>query len=111
MADKDISNVGGIGPRERKMYEQEYRKSADLFQRALDQYKKSNNMYQQGEFKDVMKKAMHIMNEAARALLRKELQTETDRVSKDFATFEKFPKDPDTQTKLSNDIDQAKRSV
>lgn len=111
MADSDISEVSPLGPREKKMYEQEYKHSADLFQRALDQYTKSDNMYQQAEFKHVMDKAMQVLNETASELMRKELQKQNSQIAKDYATFQKFPKDPDTQDKLKIDLDKAKQSI
>lgn len=111
MADKDMSGIGPLGPREQKMYEQEYKHSADLFKRALDQYNKSDNMYQKAEFKDVMDKAMQVLNETANELMRKELKKQNEQIAKDYATFQKFPKDPDTQDKLSHDLDKAKKSI
>lgn len=111
MADNDVSGVSPLGPREKKMYEQEYKHSADLFKRALDQYAKSDNMYQQAEFKSVMDKAMKVLNETASELMRKELKKQNDQIAKDYATFQKFPQDPDTQAKLSQDLDKAKKSI
>ena len=111
MTDKDISGVGPIGPREKKMYEQEYKHSADLFKRALDQYSKADNPYQQAEFKDVMDKAMQVLNETAQELMRQELQKQNDQIAKDYATFQNFPTDPDTKEKLTRDLDKAKKSI
>lgn len=110
MAD-NVSGPGKIGPHDKKLYEHEYKESATLFKQALDQYKQSTNMYQQEEFKDVMKKAMKTLNETAQALMRQELLNQNAQIAKDFATFQKFPKDPDTQDKLANDLDKAKKSV
>ncbi len=108
----EISGAGGsIGPKERKMYEQEYKHSADLFKRALDQYNKADNPYQKNEFKQVMEKAMQVMNETAQELMRKELLKQNEQIAQDYATFQKFPEDGDTQGKLSKDLDRAKRSL
>lgn len=111
MTDKDISGVGPIGPRERKMYEQEYKHSADLFKRALEQYGKAENPYQQNEFKDVMDKAMQVLNETAQELMRQELQKQNSQIAKDYANFQQSPKDPDTINKLNRDLDKAKKSI
>lgn len=111
MTDKDLSGVGPLGPRERKMYEQEYKHSADLFKRALEQYNKAENPYQQNEFKDVMDKAMQVLNETARELMRQELQKQNDQIAKDYANFQKFPEDQDSVNKLNRDLDKAKRSI
>ena len=107
----DVSGAGPLGPREKKMYEQEYKHSADLFKRALDQYTKSDNPYQKAEFKDVMDKAMNVLNETASELMRKELKAQNDAISKDYATFQKYPEDPDTLDKLNKDLDKAKKSM
>lgn len=107
----DVSGAGPLGPREKKMYEQEYKHGADLFQRALDQYTKSENPYQQAEFKGVMDKAMTVLNQTASELMRKELKAQNDAIAKDYATFQKFPKDPDTLDKLNSDLDKAKKSI
>lgn len=107
-----MSEVSGpLGPREKKMYEEEYKHSADLFKRALDQYNKSENPYQKAEFKDVMDQAMHVLNETASGLMRKELKEQNQHIAKDYATFQKYPGDPDTLNKLNGDLDKAKKSV
>ncbi|MBX7066688.1 MAG: hypothetical protein K1X28_05605 [Parachlamydiales bacterium] len=103
--------TGPIGPREKKMYEQEYKHSADLFKRALDQYNKSENPYQKAEFKDVMDKAMTVLNETAHGLMRKELEDQNKKIANDYANFQKYPGDPDTLDKLNSDLDKAKKSV
>lgn len=107
----DVSGAGPLGPREKKMYEQEYKHGADLFKRALDQYTKSENPYQQAEFKSVMDKAMTVLNQTASELMRKELKAQNDAIAKDYATFQEFPKDPDTLEKLNSDLDKAKKSI
>ncbi|HSX11642.1 MAG TPA: hypothetical protein VLF94_08010, partial [Chlamydiales bacterium] len=72
---------------------------------------KADNMYQKAEFKSVMDKAMNVLNETASELMRQELKKQNEQIAKDYATFQKFPGDPDTQEKLSKDLDKAKRSV
>lgn len=102
---------GPLSPQDKKMYEQEYGHSVDLFQRALDEYNKSDNPYQKAEFKDVMDQAKEILNQTAHSLMRKELEEQSAKIAKDYATFEKYPGDPDTIDKLRKDLDQAKKSV
>lgn len=111
MSDKDISGMGSVNPADRKMYEQEYKQSADLFKRALNEYVKSENPYQQAQFKSVMEKAMQALNETARELKRNELLKQNAIILKDYAEFQKFPEDPDTQQKLNNDLDRAKKTL
>jgi len=110
----EISSSGGthpITPRERKMYEQEYKHGAQLFQKALQQYVKSDNPYQQEEFHQVMDKAMRVLNETAGELNRKGLLDQNDKIEKDYAAFNKKPTDPSTFKKLDNDLDQARKSI
>ena len=111
MADQDVSGVGPLSPQEKKMYEQEYKHGADLFKRALDQYGKSDNPYQQAEFKDVMDKAMQVLNETASELMRKELQKQNDRIANDYASFQKDPTDKEAAEKLNQDLEKAKKSI
>lgn len=111
MSDHGLSGVGPLNPRDKKMYEQEYKHGADLFKRALDQYTKSTNPFQQGEFKGVMDKAMTVLNETANQLMRKELQKQNEQIEKDYATFQKYPGDEDTIHKLTKDLDKAKKSI
>lgn len=101
--------IGPINPKQQ--YAQEYKQGADLFQKALTEYNKSSNPYQQAEFKKVMDQAMNVMNETSHALMRKELEMKTAEVAKDYATFQKYPKDPDTVSQLNRDLEQAKKSV
>lgn len=111
MADGTVQGSGPLNPHEKRMAEQEYRQSADLFKRALAQYQKSENPYQQEEFKEVMDQALQVLNETAKDLVRKDLQKQNQQIAKDYDTFQKFPKDPDTVQKLSQELDRAKRSV
>ena len=73
-----------ITPRETKMYEQEYKHGAQLFQKALQQYVKSDNPYQQEEFHQVMDKAMRVLNETAGELNRKALLEQNSRSRSHF---------------------------
>ncbi len=107
----DVSGPGPLNPRDKKMYEQEYKQSADLFKRALDQYSKSDNPYQKAEFQDVMSRALDVLNETANELMRKELQSQSNKISQDYATFQQFPDDPDAKEKLTQDLDKAKKLV
>lgn len=111
MSSEGIQSNPPLGPKDQKMYEQEYKQGADLFKRALDQYTKSDNPYQKQEFQDVMDKAMHILNQTAHALMKKELEKQNAEIQKDYGTFKKYPADPDTIKKLNQDLDQAKRSL
>ena len=61
------------------------------FQKALEQHAQSDNMFQQGEFRNVMDKAMNVLNETARELKNKSLAEQNDKISKDYEAFIKQP--------------------
>ena len=104
------SGMSPLSPQDKRAYEAEYRHGHDLFKRALDDYSHSKNMFQKAEFKEVMGKAMKVLNETAAELQRKELQQQNERISQDFASFDE--QDNSTNiSQLTKDLDNAKRSV
>ena len=105
------SGPSGPSPHDKKMYEQEYKHGADLFDKALDQYEKSDNSFQKAEFKDVMDKAMRVMNDSAQGLIRKDLEEQNQKIAKDYETFQKYPGDEDTSKRLHQDLDDAKQTL
>lgn len=110
----EISSMGNpapITPREKKMYEQEYKHGAELFQKALQQYVKSDNPFQQEEFHQVMDKALRVLNETAVELNRKALLDQNAKIQKDYAAFNERPEDSAMFSKLNHDLDQAKKSI
>lgn len=102
---------GPITPRERKMYEQEYKHGAQLFQKALQQYVKSDNPFQQHEFQEVMDKAMRVLNETASELNRKALLTQNEKIEKDYIAFNDKPEDSSAFKKLNDDLEHAKKAL
>ena len=106
----EIHDTGPITPREKKMFEQEYRHGAELFQKALVQSAKSDNPYQQEQFGDVMHKAMQVLNQAAKELKRKDLMEQNKQISLDFKTYQGHPTDS-TRSQLNQDLDKAKKAI
>ena len=100
---------GSITPREKKLYEQEYVHGAKLFQKALEQHAQSDNMFQQGEFRNVMDKAMNVLNETARELKNKSLAEQNDKISKDYEAFIKQPANEKAWDILHEDLEKAKK--
>ncbi len=110
----EISSQGvpsPITPRKKKMYEQEYKHGAQLFQKALQQYVKSDNPYQQEEFHQVMNKAMRVLNETASELSRKALLEQNSKIQQDYAAFNQKPEDATAFNKLNHDLEQAKKAI
>ena len=67
-------------------------------------------MYQKQEFKEVMDKAMQVLNETARELKRQELDKQNQQIAKDYSTYQSTPTDQIKQ-KLDSDLDKAKKSI
>ena len=99
-----------ISPREKAMYKEEYRHGAELFQKALQQYSKSDDMFQKGEFKDVMDNMMQVLNETARALKQSGLKEQNKKIAEDYAAYQDAPT-PASQKQLAKDLEQAKKTV
>lgn len=97
-----------ITPHDRKMYEDEYRHGVDLFQRALNEYEKADEIHKKEAFKEVMDSAMQVLNETARELRRTDLQEQNQKISQSFETFEANDKDA---TKLARNLNQAKNTI
>ncbi len=105
-----MGNVGPLSPKERKEFEEEYRHGTDLFKRALNEYSESTNMFQKEEFKEVMEKAMQVLNETARELKNKELLNKNRQIEKDFSDYQQH-QSLEHKNKLVTDLDSAQKSV
>lgn len=111
-----MSSIGGPKephhtPSEIRMYEQEYKESANLFQEAVQHYAQSDNPYQKKEFQEVMDKALSILNETARELNRKGLFDQNAKIEKDYAQFNKTPDDEKMITQLEKDLQDAQKKI
>jgi hypothetical protein len=95
-----------LSPEDKALYLQEYHHGADLFQRALEGYATSGDSHQKEAFKNVMNQALHVMNQAAGQLGDKEMKSQTEQISQDFAQYQ----DTGSQTayqKLNRDLSDA----
>ena len=99
-----------LSSQDKKMYEQEYKQAADLFQRSLNEYESADEMNKKEAFKDVMGQAMQILNEAARGLKRSDLSTQNQKISQDFLAYQDH-ETADSKNQLVNDLKQAKKTV
>lgn len=109
-----IESTGGsapLTPLQRQMYEREYREGAQLFQKAVQHYAKSDNPFQKKEFQKVMEKSLEVLNETARGLNRQALLEQNAKIAKDFASFNSSPDDAKTVEQLNKDLDDAQKSV
>lgn len=102
--------MGPLSPQDKRAYEAEYKHGVDLFKRAVDDYSHSKNMFQKAEFKEVMEKAMQVLNETASELKKKDLLKQNETISKDLAAFESQDDEANT-AQLIKDLNKAKRSL
>ncbi|HSW87115.1 MAG TPA: hypothetical protein VLG49_06420 [Rhabdochlamydiaceae bacterium] len=98
---------GSIPPDIKATYKQEFARSVDLFQKSLQEYEKTEEFHKKAKFKDVMDKALQIMNETAKACLSKKAQSEKTQLEKDYQNFIQHD-NPETYDKLNEDIDHLK---
>jgi len=110
MADK-IGSSGdspNISPADRKMYKNEYKHAADLFERTLNEDVKSNNMYQQDEFRKVMEQSVQVLKETATALHQDKLMDQANKIEEDLAAYQK-DRSPASIFELHKDLEKAKK--
>ena len=108
MSEIDPASVpSSLSPEDRRAYEREYVQGADLFQRALAEHAKTQDIYKREEFKDVMDKALLVLNETARELKEKKLAEQNAKIEQDYREYQQHP-DPETQKKLNQDLERAK---
>ena len=103
-------NPAPLSSVDRKMYEQEYKKSAELFEKALREFESTDNMYKKAAFKDVMDKAMEVLNGAAAGLKDPKLLEQSDKITRDYAAFQQR-ETPISEAKLRKDLKEAKKSI
>lgn len=105
----EIDSTGSINPRAQKLYEQEYRHGAALFEKALLQAAKSTYAPQKEQFAGVMHIAMEVLNQAAGELKRQDLIEQNAKISKDYQAYRENPSKEHLEA-LKTDLDKAKKS-
>lgn len=94
-----------LSPEDRKMYEKEYKQGVDLFQRALNEYSKADEVNKKQAFKEVMDRALQVLHETSHELHRSDLEQQTDKIDKDYQAFQ----DGGSKNELSKDLKDVKR--
>lgn len=107
--------AGAGGPkdptlREQKVYKQEYREGAILFDKALHLVEKANNPEKKEMLGQVMEKAMLVLNQSAQALKNEHLKQQNEKIEKDFIAYKSHPGKEEIET-LSKDLEKAKKSL
>lgn len=107
-----IQGPGGesapINPRDKVLYEQEYRRGADLFQRALSEYNRADEIHKKEAFREVMDHAMQVLNDTARELKRADLLAQNQKISQSLQAMEESASE---KTELAKDLKDAKKMV
>ncbi len=104
-----IDSAGSINPRAQKLYEQEYRHGAALFEKALLQEAKSTYSPQKEQFAGVMQIAMEVLNQSAGELKRRDLMEQNEKISQDYKTYQANPTKEHLEA-LKTDLSKAKKS-
>lgn len=105
----DGGELPKISAQDKKMYLQEYRHAADLFERAVDAYGKSDNPYQKKAFEKVMSQALQILNETAQGMSSPELMKQNEMIQKDYNAFSAG--NPEAFKQLISHLEEAKKAV
>jgi hypothetical protein len=101
---------GPISPQDRKLYTEEYHHGVNLFKRALNDYSTANEVHKKDAFRQVMDKALQVLNETAAGLKRQDLLQKNQKIQSDYDTYQNSQEASD-KTALTNDLDQADGSV
>lgn len=111
MAEIPKSDFPRPSPEDLKLYHQEFLHGCDLFQRALNEYQKSDIPQQKEAFKKVMGSALHVLNETASVVCNGKKQvSKEEEVEKDFKKFVHDDSEDNLQ-KLQADINDLKTWV
>ncbi len=106
----DSGSTRPLSPADRKVYEQEYKRGAALFEKALKEFENTDNMYKKAAFKEVMDRAMEVINGAAQGLKDPSVLEQTHKISNDYTVFQ-TRETPITEKQLRDDLKEAQRSV
>lgn len=105
----DVQGPGeGLPPlsrRDKDLYQKEYVRGADLFQRALSEYQKTpeDEIFKKEAFHEVMDRAMQILNETARELKRNDLMDLNQKIADAYQHMD--------SSQLDQDLKKAQKMV
>ena len=105
-----IQDGGSITPQDKKLYTEEYHHGVNLFKRALNEYSTAGEVHKKDAFRQVMDKALNVLNETAAGLKRQDLIDKNQKIKADYDSYQASQKE-DAKKTLTNDLDQADKSV
>ena len=91
-------------------YRQEFQQGVDLFDQSFQEYMKAKEPHKKAKFKDVMDKALDVMNKSARECLSQEQMKLNEELHKDYDDYLGHPDSSHTE-KVEKDIDELKKSL
>jgi coenzyme F420-reducing hydrogenase alpha subunit len=94
-----------LSPENKKLYEKEYKQGVDLFQRALNEYSKADEMNKKQAFKEVMDRALQVLRETSHELHSPDLEKQTDKIQKDYQDFQ----EGESSKNLAKDLKEVRR--
>lgn len=108
--DEDVGGLRHITPQDRAMYQEEYKHGIDLFQRALNEFSSAHEIHKKEAFRQVMDRALQVLNDTARGLKRQDLLEHNKTIGEDFKSYQKTQDDAH-KAKLTNDLEQAQKRI
>ncbi len=106
----DVEGSGSITPQEKAMYRQEFARGASLFKQSFEQYLSSDNDNKKTLLKDVMDRALQVMNETAKYVLSQKKLEQENKLEQDYGNFISN-ESPDTIKELQSDIDKLRKGL
>jgi hypothetical protein len=97
-------------PQDVKAYAQEYKHGVDLFQRALIEYNSADEVHKKDAFREVMDRALQVLNETAQGMKRPDLLSQNEKIAQDFQTYQSTHSEKDEKV-LEKDLNHARRLV
>lgn len=83
-----VQGSGGNIPEQNiAQYKAQFAQGLNLFEKSLDEYQKASEVHKKAKFKDVMDKALQVMNETAGATLEKQGKQIEEKLNTDYNSF------------------------
>lgn len=105
-----MDKVGGDDGVNPPTYKQEFQEGMDLFEQSFQEYLKSTEPNQKAKFKDVMDKALDVMNKAASQCLNDMQLQKNEKLHEDYDKYINSLSDQNTK-KITKDLDDLKKTI
>ena len=105
----DIDGMGPISPQDKAQYKIEFERGADLFRKSFAEYQNAEGP-KKDLFKDVMDKALQVMNETAKYCLSKKKQDLEMKLENDYQNYMSSGS-PESSAKVQQDIDRLQKGL